>query len=236
MSENKNTNTKNEPSIIDKINKFYLGETVDLNFKRPRNRKNWDLDEDTSLDDLAKKFNYNWKLISTFFYKKSASKLEHRWHQRFDNNIKKGKWSPEEDNIIKSKYFEHGPNWKLLSQFLPKRLPRAIKNRFYGKIYKELKTEKCTDNYIDFGSMDIIPTKSIENDNLDIYLGFSEEITSETGSSAEPLKEIDHDQSEKSQILEMLHKKLYDIRENLRIAQNTLFHYQNDEEKTSLLL
>jgi myb proto-oncogene protein len=85
--------------------------------------------------------NYDWKAISSAFPSRSAAEVEQRWRQRIDPTTKKSSWTKEEDQVLVLMHQKFGGKWKLISNYLPGRLPSSIKNRFYGKIYKQQSKE-----------------------------------------------------------------------------------------------
>ena len=103
---------------------------------KPKQYKYWTLDDDEKLSKIAKDSNYDWKKVSESFPSRTSAEVEQRWRQRIDPTTKKSSWTKEEDQILLMMHQKFGGKWKLISQYLPGRLPSSIKNRFYGKIYK----------------------------------------------------------------------------------------------------
>jgi hypothetical protein len=112
---------------------------VEINQKSDKSRTHryWTLEDDEKLSKLAKDLNYDWKKIAVDFPNRSASEVEQRWRQRIDPSTKKTSWTKEEDAILENMHKKFGGKWKLISAYLPGRLPSSIKNRFYGKIFKQ---------------------------------------------------------------------------------------------------
>ncbi|OMJ82737.1 hypothetical protein SteCoe_16505 [Stentor coeruleus] len=102
--------------------------------------KYWSLDEDQRLGELAKEKNYNWHLLVKEFPNRTPYEIKKRWMQRFDSSTKKSPWTPEEDIMLKEFHSLHGGDWKLISKFLPGRMPSTIKNRYYSFVRK-IKTQ-----------------------------------------------------------------------------------------------
>ena len=112
---------------------------VEISQKSDKNRthKYWTLEDDEKLSKVSKELNYDWKKVALEFPNRSPSDVEQRWRQRIDPSTKKTSWTKEEDAVLENMHKKFGGKWKLISSYLPGRLPSSIKNRFYGKIYKQ---------------------------------------------------------------------------------------------------
>lgn len=112
-----------------------------LHSKQRKSRNNWTPDEDALLSKLVQKYKNNWKKVAKHMPNKSITSIQKRWTNRHDPNIKKARWTEEEDSMILSLYEQHGGNWKKIAKSLTGRPPDAVKNRFYGSIKKKLPPE-----------------------------------------------------------------------------------------------
>jgi len=106
-----------------------------------KSRNNWTFDDDVLLCKLAHRYKYNWKKVAKHMPNKSVSSIKKRWTNRHDPNVKKARWTEEEDSLILSLYEQLGGSWKKIAKRLTGRPPDAIKNRFYGSIKKKLSPE-----------------------------------------------------------------------------------------------
>ena len=116
---------------------MFLASEVNYKPEKNKTQKYWTLEDDEKLSRVAKDCNYDWKLIAEEFPGRSTSEVEQRWRYRIDPNTKKSTWSKEEDEILLMMHQKFGGKWKLISSYLPGRLPNSIKNRFYAKLYKK---------------------------------------------------------------------------------------------------
>lgn len=115
----------------------FLASEVNYKADKSKTHKYWTLEDDEKLSRVANDSNYDWKIIAQEFPGRSSSEVEQRWRHRIDPNTKKSSWSKEEDNILVMMHQKFGGKWKLISSYLPGRLPSSIKNHFYGKLYKK---------------------------------------------------------------------------------------------------
>ena len=65
------------------------------------------------------------------------SELLERIPENDQITIKKGNFSPEEDQIIITYFLKFGPKWTKIQQYLQERTPNQIKNRFRNYLMKK---------------------------------------------------------------------------------------------------
>lgn len=106
------------------------------------NKNHWSLEEDEQLEKLAKRHRNNWDFISLHFPNKSPEAIKKRWENKLNPNIKRSKWTVEDDNLILKLYEKYGGNWKKITASFKGRPIDAVKNRYYGTIKRKLATSK----------------------------------------------------------------------------------------------
>ena len=79
----------------------------------------WCRKEDEELAELAVDLNQNWGEIAQNFEKRSAKMCENRWNQVISLGLIKGKWSTEEDSIIKESMMHGILKWSEIAKRLP---------------------------------------------------------------------------------------------------------------------
>jgi hypothetical protein len=62
---------------------------------------------------------------------RNGKQCRERYRNHLDPNVKRSKWSKEEDALIISLHKEHGKRWIKFMEYLPGRCGNAIKNRFH---------------------------------------------------------------------------------------------------------
>lgn len=94
-------------------------------------------EEDEVLRHAATEMEFDWPRIARLFVNKTPGQVAKRWTCKLDPNIKKSRWTVEEDRMIEQLQMIHGNNWKLIAQCLPGRPAAAIKSRYYNAIKRK---------------------------------------------------------------------------------------------------
>jgi len=89
-------------------------------------------------DDRAGVCATKWSVIAKNLPGRIGKQCRERWFNHLDPTLKKGKWTPEEDQIIINLQAELGNRWCEISKSLPGRSENAIKNRWNSKMRKRL--------------------------------------------------------------------------------------------------
>ena len=98
--------------------------------KGPSKRK-WTPAEDEQLTSIINWHGaFNWQGIALHLKNRTGKQCRERWVTFLSPDIKKDKWTKEEDEIIKMKHKTLGNKWALIAKVLPGRSSIAIKNRF----------------------------------------------------------------------------------------------------------
>ena len=101
------------------------------------NNKHFTKEDDIKLINLAQVYNNDWNKIASCFNGFLPKHLEERYVNKLDPNLKKTKFTQEEDNLIVSNYMKVGNNWQEIAKGFPGRNANMIKNRFYSVLKKK---------------------------------------------------------------------------------------------------
>ena len=87
-------------------------------------KSKWEPEEDQRLMDAVKKFgDKNWQQVASVLVNRTGQQCLHRWQKTLNPNIKRGKWKPDEDQLLHAAVKMYGTgNWVKVVQRLPVRV------------------------------------------------------------------------------------------------------------------
>jgi hypothetical protein len=92
----------------------------------------WNVKEDQLLRDWVKENGpTRWSEATKVIKGRSGKQIRERWFNTLNPTLKKGGWSPEEEQILIKLVMKFGPKWSKLVQFFQGRTENSIKNRLY---------------------------------------------------------------------------------------------------------
>ncbi|KAL7100673.1 hypothetical protein ACP275_08G009900 [Erythranthe tilingii] len=135
----------------------------------------WSPEEDGLLVELVEKHGVRkWSTIAQMLPGRIGKQCRERWHNHLKPNIKKDRWSEEEDSILIEAHRQLGNKWAEIARSLPGRSENTIKNHWNATKRRQLssrknsnsKTNSPLQNYI----KTVISTTNTSDDkgNLDI--------------------------------------------------------------------
>ncbi|CAD8180220.1 unnamed protein product [Paramecium octaurelia] len=95
----------------------------------------WTQKEINNLISYYKKYKGNWKQIIKHLKGRNISQCSQKYRKLQDQEKRtKRKWSPSEDQILREAYKEFGRQWIKISQKLPGRTSKQVRDRYVNQI------------------------------------------------------------------------------------------------------
>ena len=102
----------------------------------------WKHDEDIQIIKLVDKYGKAWSKISKTLGTRNGKQIRDRYINVLDPEIKKGKFTEDEDDMLVQLYYKHGSKWATIAKYYNNRTADMVKNRFHSCIKKRLGLEK----------------------------------------------------------------------------------------------
>lgn len=102
-------------------------------------------EEDDLLRKLVEEYgDKDWALIASHINGRTVRQCRERWQNNLSSSVVKTKWTKDEDRLLKLKYQEFFPKWKLLEEFFPGRTSYNIRNRWNGLTRTKKKSQNIS--------------------------------------------------------------------------------------------
>lgn len=113
--------------------------------------------EDTLLLRLVQEYGTgDWKQISEHMEHRTGRQCRERWRNYISPDLKREKWTPEEDLLLIRAVEDIGKKWSKMTSYFPNRAGVSLKNR-----YRHLVKSKVHEEDNETESSDVIPTRIV---------------------------------------------------------------------------
>lgn len=103
-----------------------------LKIKPGIKKGHWSFEEDKMIANYVAKFGRKWSKIGKMMTNRTGKQVRDRYLNYIDIDANRGRFTKEEDTLIRDLYIKHGTKWTTISRSFDKRTPEMIKNRFYS--------------------------------------------------------------------------------------------------------
>ena len=94
-------------------------------------RRKFTEEEDRRLRELVqKKGAKKWNVIASYMPGRTGRQCRDRYHNYLVPGFFHGEWTASEDELLRQKYNELGPQWARITDFFQRRSANSIKNRW----------------------------------------------------------------------------------------------------------
>ena len=103
----------------------------------------WCPNEDAQLMELVSQYGgKHWAHIASMLPGRTGKQCRERWCNNLDPTLKKGAWTPDEDQIILKMHAKLGTRWAEIAKCLPGRSDNSVKNRWYSTCSRLLRQQQ----------------------------------------------------------------------------------------------
>mmetsp|Transcript_5902 Transcript_5902/g.21530 ORF Transcript_5902/g.21530 Transcript_5902/m.21530 type:complete len:337 (-) Transcript_5902:92-1102(-) len=110
-----------------------------------KNSSVWTAKEDAELARLQEIHGNRWALVAAELPGKTGQQCAQRWRHKVNPNIKKEKWTAQEDELLSRLYEEHGQRWAEIARHLEGRTDQQCMGRWRRHLDPTVKKDAWND-------------------------------------------------------------------------------------------
>jgi myb proto-oncogene protein len=99
----------------------------------------WNKEDDKKIIELVNKYGKAWSKISRIMVFRNGKQIRDRYINILDPQIKRGKFTQEEDLMILKLLRKLGTKWATIAKYFENRTADMIKNRYHSAVKKNIK-------------------------------------------------------------------------------------------------
>ncbi|PIN21839.1 Transcription factor, Myb superfamily [Handroanthus impetiginosus] len=186
----------------------------------------WTPEEDGLLMKLVEKHGVRkWSTIAQMLPGRIGKQCRERWHNHLKPNIKKDRWSEEEDRILIEAHRQLGNKWAEIARRLPGRSENTIKNHWNATKRRQLSSRKTKNSKINTPLQNYIKSVILTSDhNEKCYADIS------SSGSTSPTDNIAMEKSKKICLNMIKDENDHSVEESYKFLDAQM-HIQSDLQK-----
>ncbi|RKP25686.1 Homeodomain-like protein, partial [Syncephalis pseudoplumigaleata] len=97
-------------------------------------RGSWTEEENERLRELVAQYGFLWTTIAQHMGTRTATQCRDRWRSSMEPGRKPGRWTGDEDELLRRGVEQYGRRWKMVASVVPGRTPRQCSARWNAVI------------------------------------------------------------------------------------------------------